>query len=46
MLYDTLVNSILIMMPQATKKNMKIIQPDKLDIEFLGDEKRMRQVFN
>jgi two-component system OmpR family sensor kinase len=45
MLYDTLINSILIMMPQATKKNMKIIQPEKIDIEFLGDEKRLRQVF-
>ncbi len=44
-LYDSLLNSILIMMPQATKKNMKILQPEKLDIQFYGDEKRIRQVF-
>lgn len=44
-LYDSLLNSILIMMPQATKKNMKILQPERVEILFNGDEKRIRQVF-
>lgn len=44
-LYDSLMNSIFIMMPQATKKNMTIIEPEKIEIFFNGDEKRIRQVF-
>ncbi|MBP6740548.1 MAG: GAF domain-containing sensor histidine kinase, partial [Leptospiraceae bacterium] len=43
--FESLQNSILIMMPQAAKKNMKIIEPEMVDIVFNGDEKRIRQVF-
>ena len=44
-LYDSLKNSILIMMPQASKKNMQIVYPTQKEIFFNGDEKRIRQVF-
>jgi len=44
-LYEVLLNSILIMKPQATKKSMRIVQPERLEIIYNGDEKRMRQVF-
>ena len=43
--FESLQNSILIMMPQVAKKNMKIIEPEMVDIVFNGDEKRIRQVF-
>ena len=44
-LYESLMNSIFILMPQATKKNMQILKPDPVECIFTGDEKRIRQVF-
>lgn len=44
-LYDSLISSIYIMKPQASKKNMTVIQPEQTDLNLMGDEKKIRQVF-
>ncbi|HNB98238.1 MAG TPA: ATP-binding protein [Leptospiraceae bacterium] len=33
------------MKPQASKKNMTVIQPEQTDLNLMGDEKKIRQVF-